>query len=208
MKQLILIGYSGHAYVVNDILLSQNIKAKFYCDATEKTDNPLHLQYLGSETEAYKNGFFQKKDYFISVGNNLIRRKIQESLSQNGHFPIQAIHSSAIISTFATLGHGTMLSIGAAINAFVTIGHGVIINTNATIEHECKIGDFAHIAPGAVLCGNVTVGENTFIGANSVVKQGITIGKNVTIGAGSVVIKNIPDNTTWIGNPAKQFIKS
>jgi sugar O-acyltransferase (sialic acid O-acetyltransferase NeuD family) len=203
MKSLILIGYSGHSFVIHDIFLSQNIKAEFYCDTSEKSHNPLNLNYLGDYADALAKGIFQDKDYFISIGNNAVRKKIQLALSEKNHFPLNAIHNSVIFSNFASLGQGVMLSMGTVVNAFAKIGDGVIINTNATIEHECQIGDFVHIAPGAVLCGNVSVGEMTFIGANSVVKQGISIGKNVTIGAGSVIIKDIPDNTTWVGNPAK-----
>ena len=89
----------------------------------------------------------------------------------------------------------------------VEIGHGVVCNTSSTIDHECIIGDFSFIAPGAVLCGNVKVGRSTFIGANAVIRQGIIIGNNVIIGAGTVVIRDIPDNSTVIGNPARKLVK-
>jgi acetyltransferase-like isoleucine patch superfamily enzyme len=46
-------------------------------------------------------------------------------------------------------------------------------------------------------------GKHICIGANAVVKQGITIGRNCMIGAGSVIIKNVPDNSTIVGNPGK-----
>ena len=32
---------------------------------------------------------------------------------------------------------------------------------------------------------------------------GVTIGNNVVIGGGSVVVKDIPDNSIAVGNPAK-----
>lgn len=32
---------------------------------------------------------------------------------------------------------------------------------------------------------------------------GVKIGNNVTIGAGSVVVKDIPDNSVAVGNPAR-----
>ena len=99
-----------------------------------------------------------------------------------------------------------MIAANATLNPMVHLGKGVICNTSTSIDHECIIGDFCHIAPGAVLCGNVQVGRSTFIGANSVIKQGIVIGNNVTIGAGTVVIKDIPDNTTVVGNPAKTLV--
>lgn len=33
---------------------------------------------------------------------------------------------------------------------------------------------------------------------------GVTIGEYAMIGAGSVVTKDVPGNTLWVGNPARQ----
>lgn len=43
------------------------------------------------------------------------------------------------------------------------------------------------------------------IGANATILPGIIIGENAMIGAGSVVTKDVPPNTTVIGNPAKKY---
>jgi sugar O-acyltransferase (sialic acid O-acetyltransferase NeuD family) len=96
-----------------------------------------------------------------------------------------------------------MIAANVTINPLAKIGRGAICNTGCVIEHECEVDEFAHIGPGAVLCGNVKIGQQTFVGANAVIRQGITVGKNVMIGAGAVVVKNVPDNTTVIGVPAK-----
>lgn len=47
-----------------------------------------------------------------------------------------------------------------------------------------------------------TIGNNVFIGAGAVVCGGITIGDNVQIGANAVIMKDVPSNSTVIGNPA------
>jgi acetyltransferase-like isoleucine patch superfamily enzyme len=47
------------------------------------------------------------------------------------------------------------------------------------------------------------VGRKTFVGAGAIIRQGITIGENVMVGAGAVVIRDIPDNTTVVGNPQR-----
>ena len=41
------------------------------------------------------------------------------------------------------------------------------------------------------------------LGANVTIIGDITIGNNVTIGAGSVVVKDVPDNSVVVGNPAR-----
>ena len=39
-----------------------------------------------------------------------------------------------------------------------SVGGNVIINTGATVDHDCRIEDAVHIAPGCHLCGGVSVG--------------------------------------------------
>jgi sugar O-acyltransferase (sialic acid O-acetyltransferase NeuD family) len=201
-RETILIGYSGHAYVVCDALLSGGYSVRSYTETEEKTINPYQLRFLGNEMEETVLEKLRKADYFVSIGDNLLRSGITKSLiEKTGNSPMNAIHSKAVFSSLASFGKGNLFAPGCIINPLAEIGNGVICNSGCIIEHECTLSDFVHIAPGAVLCGNVSVGENTFVGANSVVREGITIGKNVIIGAGTVVTKNIPDNVKVVGNP-------
>lgn len=206
---MILIGYSGHSYVINGILHALGIKTTGYCDSEEKKQNPLALTYFGKELSETGLRALTQNDFFIATGNNAIRRTIFNNLAIRNLLPINAIHpSSTIDHTVQIASHGVMVAANATINAFAQVGTGAICNTYSIIEHECNIGDFAHVGPGAVLCGNVAVGENSFIGAKSVVREGIRIGKNVVVGAGSVVVKDIPDNCKVIGSPARILIKN
>ena len=204
-KPVAIVGYSGHAFVIIDILLSAGRLVTAYCDQEAKEFNPYHLEYLGKESDVINK--LKKFDFFACVGHNGIQEKIHTNLCQYLGNPINAIHPSAVISSSVKMGDGIMIAANATLNPLVEIGRGVICNTSTSIDHECIIGDFTHIAPGAVLCGNVKVGRNTFIGANSVIRQGIIIGDNVTIGAGTVVVKDIPDGATVVGNPAKNLVK-
>lgn len=199
----VVIGYSGHSFVVIDTLLSINYEIIGYCEQNEKINNPYDLAYLGSETNLEFVNKASHFDFFLALGDNKIRAKVYSFLLRNStiNFP-SAIHSESFVSNMASLGNGTVVMPGAVINALATVGEAVICNSASVIEHECQIGNFVHIAPGAVLAGNVTIGEGTFIGANAVIKQGIKIGENVTVGAGAVITKNISDGLTVFGNPA------
>ena len=201
---MILIGYSGHAFVVYGILHAAGKKVLGYCDVNEKEYDPFDLTWHGTETSEEGLKALKQNDFFIAVGDNKIRNKIYDQLKQKDLTPVYAIHPSAIIDSSANIAaSGVMVAAHATINPLATIGRGAICNTGCIIEHECVVGDFAHIGPGAVLCGNVKIGNGTFVGANAVIKQGISIGKNAMIGAGAVVVKNVPDDVTVIGIPAK-----
>lgn len=203
---MILIGYGGHSFVAYGILNAEGKLVTGYFDNEKKEFNPFDLQYLGSEKSDEALNFLNSNDFFISVGDNNIRKHIYDYLASKQRLPINAIHPSAIISKDSHLiSKGVMISAGVIINPLTKIDDGVICNTGCIIEHECIIGPFAHIGPGAILCGNTKIGEKTFVGAGAVIRHGITIGNNVIIGAGSVVVKNIADNTTVMGCPAKPY---
>lgn len=205
IQEAVIIGYSGHAYVVLDILSVLSYKVDNYLEQSEKINNPYDLNYLGSEEDPEILDYLQSKSAFIGIGNNQVRSKVFLYLKRAQIVTPYALHPSAVISKKATIGDATIVMPGCIINALSKIGNGVICNTSSIIEHECTVGDFVHIAPGAVLAGNVFVGDNSFIGANSVIKEGTSIGRDVIIGSGSVIIKDIPDGTKIAGNPAKQI---
>jgi acetyltransferase-like isoleucine patch superfamily enzyme len=108
--------------------------------------------------------------------------------------------------------------------ANVLIENDVIIGNNVTIKSGVQVWDGVTIEDNAFIGPNVTftndlvprskihskdyektlIKKGASIGANSTIIAGITVGEYSFIGAGSVVTKNIPNNTFWFGNPAKQ----
>jgi sugar O-acyltransferase (sialic acid O-acetyltransferase NeuD family) len=205
MKDIALIGYSGHAFVALEAFVSQARNVTAYVEASEKQNNPYDLTWLGSENDKNTIGLLKEYEYFVGIGDNLIRRKVTETLSKTIGQPLNAIHRTAIVSSSSKMGEGNLLAAGCVINPQVRIGNGVICNTGSIIEHDCALADFVHVAPGAVLCGNISVGENSFIGANAVVKEGVRIGKNVIIGAGTVVIADVANGKKLVGNPQRML---
>jgi UDP-N-acetylbacillosamine N-acetyltransferase len=207
MKKICLAGYSGHGYVVAEIVTLLHYALIGYIDLEEKKFNPFKLKYFGNENEIDLSQFIKEDIHIVlGLGNNKARKNLYENLKSN-KISIEILqHPRASVSDLSSIDEGTAVMSSAIINPFVKIGKAVICNSGCIIEHECVIKDYAHIAPGAVLAGNVLVGESSFVGANAFIKQGIKIGRNVTVGAGSVVIDDVPDNTLIYGNPAKTKI--
>lgn len=201
IEEIVIFGYSGHAYVVNDCLSGYQ-RIVGYIDNSAKDENPLEIEYLGND--AIISNLSKEASYFPAIGNNNVRAKVIALIEENALKSTTIIHSRAIVSPTASLEGFTLVGPGAIINAKAKIGKGVIINSGCIIEHECNIGNNSHIAPGTVLAGNVSIGNNSFIGANSTVKEGVTIGDNVIVAAGSTVLENIPSNEMWAGSPAKK----
>lgn len=193
-QELHIIGASGHAKAVIDLLEDKSMIAAVY------DDNPKIGEILGIRVQSPGSKIINAiGKVHIAIGDNKIRRKIVESLTSETKYQT-IVHQSALVSTLAKIGEGTVVMEGAIIKVDSEIGNHVIINTGASIDHDCRIDDFVHIGPGSTLCGNIKVGEGTLVGAGTVVVPGVSIGSWCVIGAGSVVHQDVPDGAKWIGN--------
>ena len=201
---MIIIGYSGHAYVIVDALNSRNIEPFGYMDCNAKPSNPYDIDYLGDDRDPALMKYLDVANWIIAVGDNVTRREIFERITaQKGVVPGIVTHASSYVASNVEIGAGTFVAANATINPLALIGKCVICNTCSLVEHDCIVGDYSHIGPGAILLGSVSIGSSCMIGAGAVVRQGITIGHGAIIGAGSVVVSDVPAGATVMGNPSK-----
>ena len=194
--EMIIYGAGGHAKVVFDSLLSQEIELKAIFD-----DNTSVNSFMGYEViTPYLSSLFANEKIIIAIGSNKTRHELSKSVK---HAFGSTIHKTAFLAVNSEVNQGTMVLSKSVIQTESQIGKHTIINTGAIVEHDCIIEDFVHIGPGAVICGNVKVGTGAFIGANATILPGISIGKWAIIGAGSVVMMDVADGSKLAGNPAK-----
>lgn len=93
---------------------------------------------------------------------------------------------------------GNNTDIGAF--TYINAKHGVEIQENVQIGSHCSIYSYSTIDNKE---GKVTIKKNARIGSHSLIMPSVTIGENATVGACSFVTKDVPDNTTVFGVPAK-----
>lgn len=99
-------------------------------------------------------------------------------------------NKSFIIDVNTNIGGGLKLA-----HPYATILNAEKIGENVYVNHLVTVGEKNGKKP--------LIGNNVELHANSMVIGGIKIGNNAVIGAGAVVVKDVPENATAVGNPAK-----
>lgn len=191
MKKIYIYGASGHGKVVADIALA--------CGYDK-------IEFLDDNSNKKFNESLDRSDIIIAIGNNKIRKFLQEKVESFGFNVVSLIHPSAIISKSASIEKGCAIMPNVIVNANAKISKGVILNSACIVEHDCQIGEFAHISPNSALAGGVRLGALSHMGISSCAIQCVEIGQNCVIGAGGVVTKNLDSNGVYVGVPAK-FLK-
>ena len=199
MRKLIIIGASGHGKVVADIAVLNGYKDIVFLDDDESVKKCAGWPVVGKSTEAPDG------EVFVAVGNPQSRKRLMEHYTDRMQ-PI-LIHPKATVAENVKIGSGTVVMAGVVINPGARIGTGCILNTACSVDHDCVLGDYVHIAVGSHLCGTVSIGNMTWIGAGTTVSNNVNICGDCTIGAGAVVIKDIEEEGTYIGVPAKKMSK-
>jgi acetyltransferase-like isoleucine patch superfamily enzyme len=94
---------------------------------------------------------------------------------------------------------------GVTIQDSVFVGHGVMF-TNDKFPRATNPDGTPQTEENWVVIPTL-VKEGASIGSNATIVAGIIIGENAMIGAGAVVTKDVPDNTTVAGVPARKVSK-
>lgn len=201
-KNVIVIGGGGHAKVVIDCIQSAGDRVfGILDDGMTPGTEILGVRVLG-KVDTYRD--YPDCFFVIAIGGNAVRKAIAQKMDVRWY---TAIHPSAVVSKYATVGEGTMILANATVNPCATVGRHCILNTASVVEHDNKIADFVHISPRAALAGNVAVGELTQVGIGASVRQGISICGGCVIGAGAAVVKDIQEEGIYAGVPAKKLCK-
>ena len=163
----------------------------------------LGVEVLGGLTDAHR---FEDCLFVNAIGNERNFWNKPDILAKTGLRRDQfatVIHPTAFVSPSARLAPGTVVLQNATIASNVRIGSQVMILPNSIVSHDCIVGDHTCIAGGVSISGHVTIQETCYLGTGSCLRSRITVGARSLVGMGSVVLRDIPENTVVVGNPAK-----
>jgi UDP-2-acetamido-3-amino-2,3-dideoxy-glucuronate N-acetyltransferase len=114
------------------------------------------------------------------------------------------INFNVLIENDVIIGDRVTIKPGVQIWDGITIEDDVFIGPNVTFTND--LWPKSKHYPDAFL--RTVVQKGASIGANATILPGIVIGANSMIGAGSVVLNDVPPDTVWVGNPARQILNS
>ncbi|MDF2542576.1 MAG: transferase [Herbinix sp.] len=210
MDNIIIIGSSGHAKVVCDIIEKEGkYKISGLIDPfRQKGEETLEYKVLGKEEDLPE--LIKEHNLIggiIAIGDNYNRFKVANKINElvtDFHF-ITAIHPNAIISNNVEIGEGTVIMGGVCVNSCCKIGKFCILNTNSSLDHDAIMSDFSSIAPGVSIGGYFKLGSFSAICIGASIIQHITVGMHTIVGAGSVVLNDIGDYKLAYGIPAHEI---
>ena len=169
---------------MNDFL--ESIKSR---DPAAKSVLSIVLTYPG-----VKAVFFHKLAHFFYVaGFDLIARIISQTIR---FFTGIEIHPGAKIGKNLFIDHGMGVVIGetSEIGDNVTIYHAVTLGgSSPSIDSERQRHEKRH----------PTIGNDVVIGSGAQIIGPVNVGNGARIAANAVVVKDVPENATMVGIPAK-----
>ncbi|AOI77329.1 acetyltransferase [Burkholderia sp. NRF60-BP8] len=210
MENIIIVGSSGHAKVVIDIVEQAGRYRIAGLIDSFRTPGEQTLGYavLGAERDVPqlvdRHGIV---GLLVAIGDNHAREAVTAGLAAlvPGLPRVSAVHPAACVGKASTIGAGTVVMAGAVINPSCSIGEGCIVNTNASLDHDGVMADFSSLAPGVVTGGNCRIGRGAAIGLGAMLRHRIAVGEHSVVGAGAVVLHDVEPYTVAYGNPARRI---
>lgn len=199
-KQLIVLGFGGHARSVADVAIAMGYETLVFVDEHAR-EGEMFLNFPVLK-------FFTPDDpkawcAFPASGNGLVRQKQSELIEQQGWQLVSLIAPSATLGVACSLGDGVFVGQHGHIGPMAKVGRGSIINSGAVVEHECSVGEWAHVSVNATMAGRSCLGDFSMLGAGATVIDGLSVVGHVTVGAGAVVHKPIDVAGVYVGVPSR-----
>ena len=208
MKNIVIIGASGHGGVVLDCIEKEGkYNVVGFIDSFKKIGlSQSGYPVLGTEYDLpYIISAYNIEGGIVAVGDNWARKLLVDRVLHivpEFNF-VKSIHPNAIIAKNVSVGEGTVIMPGAIVNSGSVVGKFCILNTNSSLGHDGIIGDYSSLAPRVSTGGNLILGcfSAVCLGVNII--ENIEIGDHVVIGAGALVVNHVPSKVVAFGAPAK-----
>jgi sugar O-acyltransferase (sialic acid O-acetyltransferase NeuD family) len=190
--KLALFGYGGHA-------------REAACQIEQEVTFFVDDKYANDVAKPISE--FNPKEYMmiVAVADSKDRADIVAKLPKETKY-FTFIHPSVhIMDDNIQVGVGSFIGANSILTTNIKLGNHTLLNRGNHIGHDSVAGDFFSMMPNAVVGGNVTLGDNVYLGSCSNIREKINITSDVLIGMNAAVVKDITENGTYVGVPAKKL---
>ena len=154
MKKLLIIGAGQYGAVAKEIAESLHQ----FEEISFLDDN--HPKAIGHFNDYPK--FIHEFDCaFVAIGNNELRLRLIDKLTECGYEVPALIHEKAYVSPSAKIGKGTIIEPMVVLHTEAEIGIGCIISAGTICNHNCRIGNGCHLNCGTIVASSVVVQSQT-----------------------------------------------
>ncbi|MDE6300842.1 MAG: acetyltransferase [Muribaculaceae bacterium] len=210
MKNLYIVGARGFGreifYLAKESIGFQTEYkiAGFLDDNASALDDYKGYPSVISSVEAYEP---KENDVFIvALGDVKYKKKYIDILNSKGANFYSLIHKDAYISPNTTIGKGCIVCAYVRISCDVEVGDYNTFQPFSVVGHDVKIGNGCHFNTYSFMGGFVVVEDEVTLHTGAIIHPHKVVRRNSTVGAGAVVIRNVQENSTVYGNPAKKLI--
>ncbi|MFJ5713895.1 acetyltransferase [Neobacillus sp. NPDC093127] len=207
MNKLIIVGAGGLARMIHSWLTDFTDQSwepiGFISDNLNLLDGYKYDLPIISSIQDYR----PETDHILvmAIADPKTKLAIANVLEERGARFITLIHSTAIIGKNVEIGKGSVVCPRAVLTCDIQLGSFVLLNLGVTIGHDVCIGNGCTINSHSDVTGCAQLGTGVFLGSHAVITPSVKVRDFAKIGAGSVVIKQVSQDTTVFGIPAKRI---
>lgn len=208
MKPLLIIGSSGHAKAVLEIVEALGhyrvigLLDSFEAEGSEKDGYPICGRPEDAAILARTHGC---RTFFVAIGDNWQRWRVASDVRRmvpGVEFPA-LVHPTSIVSRTARIGSGSAVMPAAYLGVNTFLGEGCIVNVASSVNHDCRLDDYSSLSAGVHLGGASSIGFRSSMGLGSTLREKATVGSDTVVGLGAAVLEDVPDGVVVFGVPAK-----
>ena len=205
MIDIYIIGAGGLAkelinYIIDEKPRRYNILGVW---ADEKFNNPRYnLLFRGNLFEAAKQ-LKPADNLILAIAKPSVKRKVRTQIDPLNKFNwLTYVHYSAVVSSFADIGEGCVITPQAIVTSDARLGDFVFMNTGSAVGHDAVLGDYSTLFPNTEVCGDCTLGTDCVLGIGAFIVPGVSLAAGTRVSAGAIVWSSFEETALLSGNPA------